>query len=54
MIAPQRNGRIIGGDYATEGQFPYQIGLYIDGSGFCGGSLISADTVLTAAHCSTG
>ncbi|XP_049947902.1 brachyurin-like [Schistocerca serialis cubense] len=44
-------GRIVGGSDAAEGQFPFQAGLMIDGSGFCGGSLISTTAVLTAAHC---
>ncbi|KAF4532015.1 hypothetical protein B566_EDAN014732 [Ephemera danica] len=47
-------GRIIGGEYATVGQFPYQVALRIDDAYFCGGSLISGDTVLTAAHCVRG
>jgi secreted trypsin-like serine protease len=50
-----RNGdRIIGGDLATTGQFKYQVALLIDGSGFCGGSLIANDVVLTAGHCVIG
>ncbi|CAB3365334.1 Hypothetical predicted protein [Cloeon dipterum] len=46
--------KIIGGNIATPGQFPYQVGLFIDGSGFCGGSLISDTVILTAAHCVDG
>ncbi|XP_059479415.1 brachyurin-like [Neocloeon triangulifer] len=46
--------KIIGGDFATPGQFPYQVGLFLDGSGFCGGSLIKDDVILTAAHCAQG
>jgi len=43
--------KIVGGDFAFEGQFPYQVSLFLDSSFFCGGSLISSTTVLTAAHC---
>jgi secreted trypsin-like serine protease len=43
--------RIIGGSAAERGQFPWQVGLIIESSAFCGGSLISERWVLTAAHC---
>lgn len=43
---------IVGGSAATAGQFPYQVALLQSGSLFCGGVLINAKTVLTAAHCS--
>ncbi|XP_048515555.1 uncharacterized protein LOC105686124 [Athalia rosae] len=47
-------GRIVGGDEATPGQFPYQVGLFVsvdDGTAFCGGSILSNEWILTAAHC---
>ncbi|CAD0197825.1 unnamed protein product [Chrysodeixis includens] len=48
--------RIIGGLPSGLGQFPYQAGLLasyqaISGTGICGGSLISSNRVVTAAHC---
>ncbi|XP_031766876.1 brachyurin-like [Galleria mellonella] len=48
--------RIVGGVPAGVGQFPYQAGLISDiigisGRGVCGGTLISDNRVLTAAHC---
>ncbi|KAL1501554.1 hypothetical protein ABEB36_006855 [Hypothenemus hampei] len=43
--------RIVGGSVAARGQFPYQAALIINNSGFCGGSIISNQWVLTAAHC---
>ncbi|XP_018563532.1 brachyurin [Anoplophora glabripennis] len=43
--------RIIGGEEATPHEFPFQVALVINGNSFCGGSLISSNYVLTAAHC---
>lgn len=49
-----RQGRIVGGEIAAVGQFPYQCALLSameGGSGLCGGSILNANTILTAAHC---
>lgn len=51
------NGRIVGGFEATRHQFPYQVGLVLhltSGNSFCGGSLVSKNYVMTAAHCLDG
>ncbi|XP_054728594.1 serine protease SP24D-like [Anastrepha obliqua] len=46
------NGRIVGGTDANIGQFPHQVSLQReDGSHTCGGSIISENFILTAAHC---
>jgi len=49
-----RGGRIAGGTEAARNQFPYQVLFFIytsDGQSICGGSILSANFVLSAAHC---
>jgi len=43
--------RIVGGSEAEPHSYPWMAALFVDGSWFCGGSLISDEWVLTAAHC---
>ena len=45
--------RIVGGQPASKNEYPWQVGLVTPSGSrpYCGGSLISSKTVLTAAHC---
>lgn len=59
--APSVNERklgIIGGNYATKGQFPYEVSFQACFNGqmdmcqhICGGAILSPTTVITAASC---
>ena len=45
---------MIAGTTAPEGAWPWQVLLKANGRPGCGGSLISPDWVVTAAHCING
>ncbi|EDW35581.1 GL17142 [Drosophila persimilis] len=50
-LLPQLDGRIVGGSATTISSFPWQISLQRSGSHSCGGSVYSANIIVTAAHC---
>lgn len=49
LVAPKR--QIVGGFPINIAQAPYQISLRQDGHPMCGGSIISPNWIITAAHC---
>ncbi|GJQ82344.1 hypothetical protein Trydic_g5054 [Trypoxylus dichotomus] len=52
--APRLDGRVVGGIDADIADHNYQVSLQYFGSHVCGGSLVSPDYVVTAAHCTYG
>ncbi|KAF4519929.1 hypothetical protein B566_EDAN012571 [Ephemera danica] len=48
------NDRIIGGQDASPGQFPYMADLWMSTGSFCGGSIVTVNRILTAGHCVEG
>ncbi|CAD7082340.1 unnamed protein product [Hermetia illucens] len=54
---PKKNGpigRIVGGNEAAVGRFPYQIAIINDFGVFCSGILLSENFALSVAHCIDG
>uniref|UniRef100_A0A3B5A3X3 Peptidase S1 domain-containing protein n=1 Tax=Stegastes partitus TaxID=144197 RepID=A0A3B5A3X3_9TELE len=52
---PSLNTRIVGGEVAPPGSWPWQISVNsIGGRQFCGGSLVNNQWVVSAAHCFPG
>jgi secreted trypsin-like serine protease len=49
-VAGGPSGKVVGGEPAAQGEFPWVVRLSMG----CGGSLIRNDVVLTAAHCVDG
>lgn len=51
----ERDGKIIGGTTAKRNAYPYQVAILRSGGAmYCGGSILNANYVLTAAHCEMG
>ncbi|OCT93741.1 hypothetical protein XELAEV_18011411mg, partial [Xenopus laevis] len=48
------DSRIVGGNSASIGEWPWQVNLQYDASSLCGGSIIAANWIVTAAHCVDG
>ncbi|XP_019759056.1 trypsin-1 [Dendroctonus ponderosae] len=47
----QRKAKIVGGQEAAKSEFPWLVSITRRGNHFCGGTLISKNYVMTAAHC---
>lgn len=53
-MAREVSPKIVGGNNAQEGAWPWAVGLYYNGQLLCGASLVSSDWLVSAAHCVYG
>ncbi|XP_069507946.1 serine protease 27-like [Ambystoma mexicanum] len=51
---PSVSNRIVGGKDAVEGAWPWQVSLQFDNGHICGGSVITENWIVSAAHCYYG
>lgn len=52
VLANDETVSIVGGQEVKDGGAPYQVSIQTPDKGhFCGGTIISAEWILTAAHC---
>lgn len=50
-IQSRRLGKVVGGQEAREGEFPWMVSITRRGGHFCGGSILTDRHILTAGHC---
>ncbi|CAG0893911.1 unnamed protein product [Darwinula stevensoni] len=51
---PGKSAKIVNGEEAGKGEFPWHVGITYKGRFYCGGAVINDRYVLTAAHCVYG
>ena len=50
-VAKKLTQRVVGGQDAEDGVYPWAVAVLKQGDGWCGGSILNQDWIITASHC---